>query len=137
MCYEFPAFHTHKQDVYFLFDLGRYTYYLGMYFNRFKFHPLRVAVLTTIYGFGFYKWWMYISSQVPGLSIKLLSSVFFFWSKFLELVVIRNLISYDCLCLLSLLEFFLNIVCYCYFKVFFCLNVIFISLFVVPCVFTF
>ncbi|OAY64337.1 signal peptidase complex-like protein DTM1 [Ananas comosus] len=29
---------------------------------RFKFYPLRVAVLTTIYGFGLYKWWMYISS---------------------------------------------------------------------------
>ena len=30
--------------------------------NRFKPYPLRVAMLTTIYGFGLYKWWMYVSS---------------------------------------------------------------------------
>ncbi|XP_072979247.1 signal peptidase complex-like protein DTM1 [Typha angustifolia] len=29
---------------------------------RFKFSPLRVAGLTTIYSFCLYKWWMYISS---------------------------------------------------------------------------
>ncbi|KAJ3673411.1 hypothetical protein LUZ60_006785 [Juncus effusus] len=29
---------------------------------KFKFYPLRVAVLATIYSFGFYKWWKYVSS---------------------------------------------------------------------------
>ncbi|PKA59472.1 signal peptidase complex subunit 1 [Apostasia shenzhenica] len=28
----------------------------------FKFHPLRVTVLTIIYCFGLYKWWMFVSS---------------------------------------------------------------------------
>jgi hypothetical protein len=29
---------------------------------RFKPYPLRVAMLTTIYGFGLHKWWTYVSS---------------------------------------------------------------------------
>ncbi|CAN6168868.1 unnamed protein product, partial [Urochloa humidicola] len=29
---------------------------------KFKPYPLRMAMLTTIYGFGLYKWWMYVSS---------------------------------------------------------------------------
>ncbi|KAJ4793633.1 Signal peptidase complex-like protein DTM1 [Rhynchospora pubera] len=29
---------------------------------KFKFYPLRIAVLSTVYGVGFYKWWTYISS---------------------------------------------------------------------------
>ena len=28
---------------------------------RFKPYPLRMAVLATIYGFGLYKWWTYVS----------------------------------------------------------------------------
>ncbi|KAF7007480.1 hypothetical protein CFC21_022412 [Triticum aestivum] len=28
---------------------------------RFKPYPLRMTVLTTIYGFGLYKWWTYVS----------------------------------------------------------------------------
>ncbi|XP_020594669.1 signal peptidase complex-like protein DTM1 [Phalaenopsis equestris] len=30
--------------------------------GRFKFHPLRVALLSAIYCFGLYKWWKYVSS---------------------------------------------------------------------------
>ncbi|XP_020685980.1 signal peptidase complex-like protein DTM1 [Dendrobium catenatum] len=30
--------------------------------GRFKFYPLRVAVLSAIYCFGLYKWWMFVSS---------------------------------------------------------------------------
>ncbi|XP_074566799.1 signal peptidase complex-like protein DTM1 [Curcuma longa] len=29
---------------------------------RFKLYPLRVTMLTLIYSFGLYKWWMFISS---------------------------------------------------------------------------
>ncbi|XP_074585933.1 signal peptidase complex-like protein DTM1 [Curcuma longa] len=29
---------------------------------RFKFHPLRVTIITLIYSFGLYKWWMFLSA---------------------------------------------------------------------------
>ncbi|XXG61254.1 hypothetical protein AAC387_Pa04g2960 [Persea americana] len=30
--------------------------------TRFRIYPLRMVVLTTIYGFGLYKWWMFITN---------------------------------------------------------------------------
>ncbi|XP_008782155.2 signal peptidase complex-like protein DTM1 [Phoenix dactylifera] len=30
--------------------------------GRFKFHHLRVTVIATIYGFGLWKWWMFVTS---------------------------------------------------------------------------
>ncbi|PKU81204.1 hypothetical protein MA16_Dca018238 [Dendrobium catenatum] len=30
--------------------------------GRFKFYPLRVTMLATIYCFGLYKWWMFVST---------------------------------------------------------------------------
>ncbi|KAL8215564.1 hypothetical protein R6Q57_022401 [Mikania cordata] len=30
--------------------------------TRFRFYPIRTIIYTTIYGYGFYKWWTYISS---------------------------------------------------------------------------
>ncbi|KAK8971164.1 hypothetical protein KSP40_PGU020338 [Platanthera guangdongensis] len=30
--------------------------------GRFKFYPMRVAMLAAIYSFGVYKWWMFVSS---------------------------------------------------------------------------
>ncbi|XP_078444169.1 peptidase [Wolffia australiana] len=30
--------------------------------SRFKFHPLRVTMLTAVYSFGIYKWWGYMAS---------------------------------------------------------------------------
>lgn len=30
--------------------------------KRFKIYPLRLLLYTTVYGFGFYKWWMFISN---------------------------------------------------------------------------
>ncbi|XP_042377935.1 signal peptidase complex-like protein DTM1 [Zingiber officinale] len=29
---------------------------------RFKFHPLRVTIISLIYGFGLYKWWKFLSN---------------------------------------------------------------------------
>ncbi|XP_074573749.1 signal peptidase complex-like protein DTM1 [Curcuma longa] len=29
---------------------------------RFKFHPLRVTIITLIYSFGLYKWWKFLSN---------------------------------------------------------------------------
>ncbi|KAG5573303.1 hypothetical protein H5410_063069 [Solanum commersonii] len=30
---------------------------------RFRFYPVRMAIFTILYGFGLYKWWMFISTQ--------------------------------------------------------------------------
>ncbi|KAJ9567669.1 hypothetical protein OSB04_003635 [Centaurea solstitialis] len=30
--------------------------------TRFRFYPLRTVLYTMVYGYGFYKWWMYIST---------------------------------------------------------------------------
>ncbi|CDP01058.1 unnamed protein product [Coffea canephora] len=30
--------------------------------TRFRIHPIRVAIYTIVYGFGFYKWWMFVST---------------------------------------------------------------------------
>ncbi|KAF0908036.1 hypothetical protein E2562_022894 [Oryza meyeriana var. granulata] len=32
--------------------------------NKFKPYPLRMAVLTTIYSFGLYKWWIRASAEL-------------------------------------------------------------------------
>ncbi|KAL3504740.1 hypothetical protein ACH5RR_034581 [Cinchona calisaya] len=29
---------------------------------RFKMYPIRMAIYTIVYGFAFYKWWMYVSN---------------------------------------------------------------------------
>ncbi|XP_022752979.1 signal peptidase complex-like protein DTM1 [Durio zibethinus] len=31
-------------------------------FKRYRIYPMRVIIYTTIYGFGLYKWWTFISS---------------------------------------------------------------------------
>ncbi|PSS31636.1 Signal peptidase complex-like protein [Actinidia chinensis var. chinensis] len=30
--------------------------------TRFKFYPVRLVIYTAVYGFAFYKWWMFISN---------------------------------------------------------------------------
>ncbi|OMO94329.1 Microsomal signal peptidase 12kDa subunit [Corchorus olitorius] len=32
------------------------------FFKRYRLYPMRVIIYTTIYGFGLYKWWNFVSS---------------------------------------------------------------------------
>ncbi|XP_042490395.1 signal peptidase complex-like protein DTM1 [Macadamia integrifolia] len=32
------------------------------WFSRFRIYPLRLIVYTSLYGYGLYKWWMFVSS---------------------------------------------------------------------------